>query len=66
MSNDVRRNRAKLAANMRHHPNADHTNARRELAASNLEAYVARVVAEAPPLTDEQKHRIASLLGAAS
>lgn len=40
--------------------------ARQRLKAAKLEEYVARVVAEAPPLTDEQKHRIASLLGAAS
>ena len=40
--------------------------ARRNLAAANIEAYVARVVSEAPPLTDDQKHRIASLLGAAA
>lgn len=33
------------------------------LAAAKLEAYVARVVAEAPPLSATQAHRIASLLG---
>lgn len=40
-------------------------NAKRDLRAARLEDYVARVVAEAPPLTSDQKHRIASLLGAA-
>lgn len=40
--------------------------ARQELAAAKLASYVARVVAEAPPLTEDQKHRIASLLGAAA
>lgn len=37
--------------------------ARQKLKAARLEDYVARVVAEAPPLTEDQKHRIASLLG---
>lgn len=36
--------------------------ARRDLAAANVERYVARVVAEAPPLTPEQRDRIARLL----
>lgn len=36
--------------------------ARQKLKAERFEAYVARVVAEAPPLTEDQKHRIASLL----
>jgi hypothetical protein len=36
--------------------------ARQELKAARLADYVARVVATAPPLTDAQKHRIASLL----
>lgn len=38
------------------------SNARRELAAAKLEAYVAAVLAEAPPLTPEQLDRIAVLL----
>lgn len=36
--------------------------ARRELAALTLEEHVARVVAAAPPLTDEQAERIAARL----
>ncbi|MDP9692712.1 UNVERIFIED_ORG: hypothetical protein J2X79_000241 [Arthrobacter globiformis] len=36
--------------------------ARRDLAAAKLAQYVERVVAEAPPLTDEQVNRIARLL----
>lgn len=35
---------------------------RRDLAAAKLEDYVARVVEAAPPLTDEQRQRIAALL----
>jgi hypothetical protein len=38
--------------------------ARRELAAAKLEAYVAKVVAEAPPLSPEQRDRIALLFRA--
>lgn len=37
-------------------------NARRDLAAAKLEIYVAKVVAQAPPLTDDQANKIASLL----
>jgi len=36
--------------------------ARRNLRAEYLAEYVARVVAEAPPLTNEQRHRIAQLI----
>lgn len=50
------------AATARHHPEADTTQLRRDLAASHIADYVARVVAEAPPLTSEQRERIASLL----
>lgn len=66
MSSEVRRARARLAVTTRHHPDRDHADLRRDLAAAKLEAYVARVVAEAPPLTAEQNHRIVSLLGAAA
>lgn len=36
--------------------------ARRDLAAAKLEAYVAKVVAEAPPLTEQQRRAIRALL----
>lgn len=36
--------------------------ARRDLAAANLAAYVSRVVAAAPPLSAEQRDRLAILL----
>jgi len=36
--------------------------ARRELKAASLEQHVADVVATAPPLTPDQRHRIAALL----
>ncbi len=37
-------------------------NARRELAAANLEAYIQRIVSECPPLRPDQLDRIAVLL----
>lgn len=36
--------------------------ARNRLAAANIEDYVSRVVRDAPPLTPEQRDRIAALL----
>lgn len=39
------------------------TDARRDLAAENLAAYIARIVADAPPLTPAQRDRLALLLG---
>lgn len=56
--------RARLAAHTRHQPRADHSEARRALAAANLEAYIRRVVAAAPPLTSEQREKLAMLLSA--
>ena len=52
---------AKHAAAVRwNKPNQGET--ARDLAAAKLADYIARVVAEAPPLTSEQRERIASLL----
>lgn len=53
---------ARLAAESRYRPHSDLTGLRRDHAAAKLEEYVSRVVAAAPPLTDEQRHRIARLL----
>ena len=56
--------RAKHAGTVRHHgpdsPQAQ--NARRELAEAQIATYIERVVAEAPPLTPEQRDRIAAIL----
>ncbi len=56
--------RARVAALTRsrapHDP--DLIDARRSLAAANLEKYVEKVIAAAPPLTAEQRERIADLL----
>lgn len=59
---EVRRSKAKLAAATRHHPKNDHSVLRQELATAKLAAYVARTIAEAPPLTPIQLDRIAGLL----
>ena len=40
----------------------DLADARQRMKAARIEEYIARVVAEAPPLTAEQRDRIASLL----
>lgn len=58
------RERARLAALTRHRPPSDPAviDAGRDLAAANLATYIARVVASAPPLTPEQRDRLARLL----
>ncbi|MFX4286288.1 hypothetical protein ACQBJO_12930 [Janibacter sp. G349] len=53
---------AKLAAASRHRPNEDHSDLRRDHAAEKLAEHIAKVVATAPPLTVEQRDRLASLL----
>lgn len=40
----------------------DVTGARRDLAAAKIEQYITEVVASAPPLTQEQRDRLAALL----
>lgn len=57
------RERAKLAAHHRHHPDADDTNLRRDLAAARLEHHIRTLVDATPPLTDEQRARLRTLLG---
>lgn len=56
--------RNRLGAVVRHHPNDPErvSAARADLAAAKLEEYIARVVATAPPLTVEQRDRLAVLL----
>lgn len=60
------RERGKIAALSRSRQSDDPEliEARRNLRALRLEEYVTRIVAEAPPLTDEQRERIAALLHA--
>jgi len=65
MSSDSRSTiRAHLAAKVRHHPDDTEsiTALRRDLAAQRLEDYIKATVAAAPPLTADQKTRLALLL----
>lgn len=54
--------RARLAATRRHHPTADLTAERQALRVARAEEYVRRLIDEAPPLTVEQRERLAVLL----
>lgn len=58
--------RGKIAAlsRSRRPDDPDLVEARRELRAAKLECHIQRVLSEAPPLSDEQKVRIAGLLRA--
>ena len=51
-----------LAAIERHHPDADTTDLRRDLRAAGAEEYVRGLVDGFPPLTAEQRARLAVLL----
>ncbi len=64
MPGSPRHERARVAYAVRFHgPDAPQTaDARRDLAAANLAAYIRRVVDQAPPLTSEQRDRLALLL----
>ena len=59
------RERARLAASKRHHPEADHTTIERDLAAARVEAAAEKVAAGLPPLSAEQRARIGVLLAPA-
>lgn len=54
--------RSQIAHAKRKNPDADVTELRRQLKAERLAEHIAKVVAEAPPLTDEQRDRLAVLL----
>lgn len=54
--------RSEIALAKRANPHADTTELRRRLKAERLEDYIARTVDEAPPLTAEQRDRLALLL----
>jgi hypothetical protein len=59
---DVRRATAKLAAAQRWHRGKETAELTRDLAAERLADHIQRVVNSAPPLTAEQRDRLASLL----
>ncbi|MBB2894576.1 hypothetical protein [Flexivirga oryzae] len=54
--------RSQIAHAKRRDPNADVTELRRQLRAERLAEHIERVVNEAPPLTPEQRDRLAVLL----
>ena len=54
--------RSDIAVTTRANPNADTTELRRELKAERMADYIARIVDDAPPLTAEQRDRLALLL----
>jgi len=55
--------RSKIARAVRdHHPESEITALRRDLRAERLEEHVRRIVDQAPPLTPEQRSRLAVLL----
>ena len=54
--------RSKIAVTKRANPSADLTELRRQLKAERLEEHIKQVVDSAPPLSLEQRSRIAALL----
>lgn len=65
LSAEGRHHRARIAALSRTDRAPDHpefVEARRGLKAARAEDYVAKLLAEAPPLTDEQRTKLAELL----
>ncbi|MDP9434941.1 MAG: hypothetical protein M3P93_07010 [Actinomycetota bacterium] len=63
MTPDERSTRARLAAKRRHHPDDPETDRlAADFKADRLAAYIQRVVDGAPPLTAEQRDRLALLL----
>lgn len=54
--------RAKIASTIRDHPDADVTQLRRQLRAERLAEHVRQSLAVDPPLTLEERARIAALL----
>jgi hypothetical protein len=53
---------ARLAAETRYRPDEDHSDLRRQLKAEQLADYIRRTVDAAPPLTPEQRNKLALLL----
>jgi hypothetical protein len=54
--------RSRIALAIQHDPDADVTELRRQLKAERLEAHVQQIVDSAPPLSPEQREKIAALL----
>ena len=63
MEEQDRRARARVAAMTRHHPGSEEANdLARRFKAERLAQHIDRVVESAPPLTEEQRARLAALL----
>lgn len=56
--------RSQIAHTKKADPAADVTELRRQMKAERLEEHIRRIVDEAPPLTEEQRVRLASVLDA--
>jgi hypothetical protein len=54
--------RARVATSVRHGNHTAADEARRDLLAARLEEQIKRAVAGAPPLTDEQRRRLAAII----
>jgi hypothetical protein len=61
-SDRSRRAASLLALNTRHHPSDDRSELVRELNAARAEDWARTVAAAAPPLTDEQRAKIARII----
>jgi hypothetical protein len=59
---DVRALSCKIAAIERHHPNSDTSDLRRDLRAASLADRIRREAEFDPPLSSEQRSRLAALL----
>lgn len=61
---DILHERARIGSLSRSRPDDDSelVDARRNLAAAKLSEYIAKVLSAAPPLTDEQRTKLAELL----
>jgi hypothetical protein len=62
LSKEAAQLRGQLANRSRFHPDEDHTELRAELKARRLEDHIRAVVDSAPPLTAEQRDRLALIL----
>jgi hypothetical protein len=54
--------RSQIANTVKNHPGTDVTELRRQYKAERLAEHIEKVVAQAPPLTNEQRDRLALLL----
>lgn len=65
-SPERRQLRARIAGTLRHNPTADVSDTRRELKFVGASEYIRSLVDTAPPLSSEQRYKLATLLMPAS